>query len=44
LQMDHLRCQTPFMVEKEIWAHMLGYNLLRKVAVQAAQERGVHGH
>jgi putative transposase len=42
LQMDHLRCQTPFMVEKEIWAHMLGYNLLRKVAVQAAQERGVH--
>jgi len=42
LQMDHLRCQTPFMVEKEIWAHMLGYNLLRKVAVQAAQQRGVH--
>jgi hypothetical protein len=42
LQMDHLRCQTPFMVEKEIWAHMLGHNLLRKVAVQAAQERGVH--
>ena len=42
LQMDHLRCKTPFMVEKEIWAHILGYNLLRKVAVQAAQERGVH--
>jgi len=42
LQMEHLRCKTPFMVEKEIWAHMLGYNLLRKLAVQAAQERGVH--
>jgi putative transposase len=42
LQIDHLRCKTPFMVEKEIWAHMLGYNLLRRVAVQAAQERGVH--
>jgi len=42
LQMDHLRCKTPFMVEKEIWAHMLGYNLLRKIAAQAAQERAVH--
>jgi DDE family transposase len=42
LQMDSLRCHTPFMVEKEIWAHLLGYNLLRKVAAQAAQQRGVH--
>jgi hypothetical protein len=42
LQMDHLRCKTPFMVEKEIWTHMLGYNLLRKVAVQAARERDMH--
>jgi putative transposase len=36
LQMDTLRCLTPFMVEKEIWAHCLGYNLVRKVAAQAA--------
>jgi hypothetical protein len=36
LQMGHLRCLTPFMVEKEIWAHCLGYNLVRKVAAQAA--------
>jgi putative transposase len=36
LQMDHLRCLTPFMVEKEVWAHCLGYNLVRKVAAQAA--------
>ncbi len=42
LQMDHLRCQTPFMVEKEIWAHFLGYNLVRKVAAQAALAQGLH--
>jgi putative transposase len=41
LQMDTLRCLTPFMVHKEIWAHFLGYNLIRKVAAQAAQLRGV---
>jgi putative transposase len=37
LQMDCLRRLTPFMAEKEIWAHCLGYNLVRKVAAQAAQ-------
>jgi putative transposase len=36
LQMDHLRCRTPFMIDKEIWANVLSYNLLRKVAAQAA--------
>jgi hypothetical protein len=36
LKMDVLRCRSPFMVEKEIWAHFLGYNLVRKVAAQAA--------
>jgi hypothetical protein len=41
LKMDELRCLTPFMVEKEIGAHFLGYNLIRKVAAQAAQLRGV---
>jgi DDE family transposase len=40
LRMEVLRCLTPFMVEKEIWAHVLGYNLVRKVAAQAAL---VHG-
>jgi hypothetical protein len=40
LKMDHLRCRTPFMVEKEIWAHFLGYNLVRKVSAQTAQARG----
>jgi hypothetical protein len=41
LQMDELRCLSPFMVEKEIWMHFLGYNLIRKVAAQAALVRGV---
>ena len=41
LQMDELRCLTPEMVEKEIWVHLLGYNLIRKVAAQAALLRGV---
>jgi hypothetical protein len=42
LQMDQLRCRTPAMVEREIWVHLLGYNLIRKVSCQAAQEAGVH--
>jgi hypothetical protein len=41
LQMDQLRCQTPFMIAKEIWVHCLGYNLIRKVAAQAALATGV---
>jgi hypothetical protein len=36
LGMDHLSCQTPFMIEKEIWIHFLGYNLVRKAGCQAA--------
>lgn len=36
LQMETLRCLTPFMLEKEIWATFLGYNLVRKVSCQAA--------
>src|SRR5919202_7124703 len=27
---------TPFMVDKEVWANVLSYNLLRKVGAQAA--------
>jgi len=41
LKMDELRCLTPFLVEKEIWVPMLGYNLIRKVAAAAALLRGV---
>lgn len=36
LQMGVLRCQTPQMLRKELWAHWLAYNLTRKVMAQAA--------
>jgi hypothetical protein len=37
LQMDVLRCKTPEMVEKEIWMHLLAYNLIRGVMARAAE-------
>lgn len=36
MRMDILRCKTPEMVKKEIWAHILAYNLVRKVMLQSA--------
>ncbi len=36
LQMDILRCKTPAMLRKEIWAHLLIYNLIRMAMAQAA--------
>ena len=36
MQMDILRCKTPAMIEKEIAAHLLAYNLVRSVMAQAA--------
>jgi hypothetical protein len=41
LQMDILRCQTPAMVRKEVWGHLLVYNLIRDVMMQAALEYGL---
>ncbi|MDQ1500599.1 MAG: hypothetical protein QOI86_3939 [Actinomycetota bacterium] len=41
LQMDVLRCKTPELVRKEIWAHILAYNLIRTVMAQAAAKRGI---
>jgi len=29
LQMDVLRCKTPALVRKELWTHILAYNLIR---------------
>jgi len=40
MKMDVLRCKTPAMVQKEIWAHLLAYNLLRTVMAVAAAESG----
>jgi len=36
LGLDHLRCQSPDMVEREIWVTMLAYNLIRKLIATAA--------
>lgn len=41
LQMDVLSCKTPDMVRREVWAHLLAYNLTRKVMAQAALAKGV---
>lgn len=41
MQMDVLRCKTPEMVRKELWMHLLAYNLLRSVMCSAAEEHGV---
>ena len=40
LHMDILRGKTPAMVRKEMWAHLLAYNLIRKVMAQAAFMHG----
>jgi hypothetical protein len=41
LQMDVLRCKTPELVRKEIWMHVLAYNLIHTVMAQAANQKGV---
>ena len=41
LQMGILRGKTPSMVRKEIWAHLLAYNLIRGLMAQAALEAGL---
>ncbi len=41
MRMDILRCKTPAMVRKEIWTHLLAYNLLRTVMAVAASENAV---
>ena len=38
LQMDVLRCKTPELVRKEIWTHILAYNLIRTIMAQAASQ------
>jgi hypothetical protein len=41
LQMDILRGKTPEMVRKEVWAHLLVYNVVRMLMAQAARAAGV---
>ena len=38
MQMDCLRCKTPELVRKEIWTHILAYNLIRTIMAQAASQ------
>jgi Transposase DDE domain len=38
MQMDVLRGKSPEMVRKELWAHFLAYNLIRKVMCQTAEQ------
>jgi len=41
MQMRELRCKTPEMVRKEVWAHALAYNLIRTVMAQAAARHDI---
>lgn len=41
MQMAELRCKTPELVRKEVWTHILAYNLIRTVMAQAAARVGV---
>ncbi len=42
LGVDVLRCQTPSMIVKELWVHLLAYNLIRLLMAQAALDVKVH--
>lgn len=37
---DVLRCKTPDMVQKELWMHVIAYNLVRALMRDAAREHG----
>jgi hypothetical protein len=41
MQMDVLRCKTPELVRKELWTHILAYNLMRTIIAQAAHKNDV---
>jgi Transposase DDE domain len=41
LQMDVLRCKTPELVRKEIWTHVLAYNLIRTIMAQTATKHTI---
>jgi hypothetical protein len=41
MSMSVLRCKTPAMVRKEIWMHLLAYNLVRALMARAAEQAGI---
>lgn len=40
MQMEVLRGKTPELVRKEVWTHVLAYNLIRTIIAQAASKHG----
>jgi hypothetical protein len=41
MAMDVLRCKTPPMIRKELLMHLIAYNCVRRLMVEAAEEAGV---
>jgi len=41
LQMDVLHCKSPELVRKELWTHILTYNLIRTIIAQAAAKHAL---
>lgn len=35
MKMEKLKCKSPEMVRKEVWAHLLAYNLIRRIMWEA---------
>ena len=44
MQMDVLRGKSPDVVRKEIWVHLLAYNLMRSIMWESAQRHGIWQH
>lgn len=40
--MDILSCQTPQMNDKQLWVHLLAYNVIRLLMAQAASNAGIY--
>jgi hypothetical protein len=41
MKMDHLRTKSPDMVRREVWAHVLAYNLIRTLMWEAGSRHRV---
>lgn len=42
LKMEFLRCKSPTMVRKDLYMHLLAYNLLRSFMLSSSQEKGIN--
>ena len=41
LGLEYLKCKSPNMVEKEIWAHFIVYNLVRRTMLTSSKKAGI---